>query len=243
MQDSFWIFLDLAAYSIVSENNAGRYYPDYAYCHPLFTRDMRIYSDSKVSAFLSAMPEHWSVRFLNEWNSRMDHRERIYISYDSTNKNCQAGDIEMVEYGHAKQDKGLPVFNYSIAYDRTNRVPLFYEDYPGSIVDVSQFQFMLEKARSYGYRQCGFILDRGYFSKANIRYMDECGYEFIIMVKGMKHLVSALVLKHKGSFETDRSCFIRDYRVYGKTVKAKLYADDDRDRFFHVYHSSTIECS
>lgn len=237
------LFLDLAAYSIVSENNAGQYYPDYAYCHPLFTRDMRIYSDSKVSAFLSAMPEHWSAGFLNEWNSRMDHRERIYISYDSTNKNCQAGDIEMVEYGHAKEDKGLPVFNYSIAYDRTNRVPLFYEDYPGSIVDVSQLQFMLEKARSYGYRRCGFILDRGYFSKANIGYMDECGYEFIIMVKGMKQLVSALVLKHKGSFETDRSCFIRGHKVYGKTVKAKLYADDERDRYFHVYHSSTLECS
>ena len=30
------LFLDLAAYSIVSENNAGQYYPDYAYNHPLF---------------------------------------------------------------------------------------------------------------------------------------------------------------------------------------------------------------
>lgn len=236
-------FLDLASYSIVSENNAGQYYPDYAYCHPLFTQSMRIYSDSKVSDFLSTMPEQWSAEFLNEWNSRRDHRERIYISYDSTNKNCQAGDIEMVEYGHAKDDKGLPVFNYSIAYDKTNRVPLFYEDYPGSIVDVSQLQFMLEKAKSYGYRRCGFILDRGYFSKANIRYMDTCGYEFIIMVKGMKDLVSELVWTNKGSFETDRTCFIRGHKIYGKTVKARLYADDDRDRFFHVFHSSTLECS
>lgn len=31
------LFLDLAAYSIVTENNAGQYYPDYAYNHPLFT--------------------------------------------------------------------------------------------------------------------------------------------------------------------------------------------------------------
>ncbi len=236
-------FLDLAAYTIVSENNAGQYYPDYAYCHPLFTQGMRIYSDSKVSHFLRAMPEHWSAKFLNEWNSRMDHRQKIYISYDSTHKNCQAGDIEMVEYGHAKEEKGLPVFNYAIAYDRTNRVPLFYEDYPGSIVDVSQLQYMLQKANSYGYRRCGFILDRGYFSKANIRYMDECRYDFIIMVKGMKKLVSALVLENKGSFENDRTCFMRGHRVYGKTVKARLYADDERDRFFHLYYSSSRECS
>ena len=30
------LFLDLAAYSIVAENNAGQYYPDYAYNHLFF---------------------------------------------------------------------------------------------------------------------------------------------------------------------------------------------------------------
>lgn len=235
------LFLDLAAYSIVSENNAGQYYPDYAYNHPLFTQDMRIYSDSKVSEFLSTMPEWCSVNFLDRWNEKRDHREKIYISYDSTNKDCQAGDIEMLEYGHSKSGKGLPVFNFSVAYDKTNRVPLFYEAYPGSIVDVSQLQYMLEKAKSYGYRRCGFILDRGYFCKSNIQYMDSCGYEFIIMVKGKKRLVSELVLQHKGSFEVDRSCFIKGHRIYGKTVKAKLFADDEHGRYFHLFHSTALQ--
>ncbi len=235
------LFLDLAAYSIVSENNAGQYYPDYAYTHPLFTQDMRIFSDAKVSEFLSTMPEWCSVEFLNRWNAARDHREKIYISYDSTNKDCQAGDIEMIEYGHSKSGRGLPVFNFSVAYDTTNRVPLFYEEYPGSIVDVSQLQYMLEKAKSYGYRHCGFILDRGYFCKSNIHYMDSCGYEFIIMVKGKKKFISELIGQNKGSFEIDRSCLIRGYRIYGKTVKARLYADDERDRFFHLFHSTALE--
>ena len=235
------LFLDLAAFSIVSENNAGQYYPDYAYNHPLFTQDMKIYSDSKVSEFLSTMPEWCSVDFLDRWNEKRDHREKIYISYDSTNKDCQAGDIEMIEYGHAKSGKGLPVFNFSVAYDKTNRVPLFYETYPGSIVDVSQLQYMLEKAKSYGYRRCGFILDRGYFCKSNIQYMDSCGYEFIIMVKGKKRLVSELVLQHKGSFEVDRSCFIKGHRIYGKTIKAKLFADDKKGRYFHLFHSTALQ--
>lgn len=45
------LFLDLAAYSIISESNANQYYPDYAYNHPLFTREMKLYSDSKVFWF------------------------------------------------------------------------------------------------------------------------------------------------------------------------------------------------
>lgn len=98
------------------------------------------------------------------------------ISYDSTNKNCQAGDIEIVDFRHVKEDKGLPIFNYSIAYDCNNREPLFYETYPGSIFDISQLQLMMNKAASYGYKNAGFILDRGYFSGENIRYMDHLGY-------------------------------------------------------------------
>lgn len=35
------LFLDLAAYSIIMENNAAQYYPDYAFNHPLFTSGMQ----------------------------------------------------------------------------------------------------------------------------------------------------------------------------------------------------------
>jgi len=48
------LFLDLASYSIITENNAGQYYPDYAYNHSLLTSNMHIYSDSKVSNFLGS---------------------------------------------------------------------------------------------------------------------------------------------------------------------------------------------
>lgn len=237
------LFLDFAAYSIVSENNAGQYYPDYAYNHPLNTENMRIYSDTKVSDFLNAITEDQSVEFLNDWNERKDHREKIYISYDSTNKNCQAGDIEMAEYGHAKDEKGLPIFNYAIAYDTHNNEPLFYEKYPGSINDVAQLQFMLGKVKGYGYKKIGFILDRGYFSKGNIEFMDRCGYEFVIMVKGMASFVNQIILDHKGTFENKRVNNIPEYNVSGMTVKKKLYVTDESDRYFHIYHSISKESS
>jgi len=235
------LFLDLASYSIISENNAGQYYPDYAYNHPLFTQGMRIYSDSKVSDFLRAITDNQNVGFLNAWNESKNHREKIYFSYDSTNKSSQAGNIEMVEYGKSKVDNGLPIFNYAIAYDTKNREPLFYETYPGSINDVSQLQFMIDKAKGYGYKKIGFILDRGYFSKGNIEHMDKCGYSFVIMVKGMASFVNQLTLENKGKFENKRVHNISEHRVYGITVKKKMYLTDEKDRYFHIYHSSYKE--
>lgn len=231
------LFLDLASYYLTTENNAGQYYPDYAYNHPLFTPNYKIYSDSTVSKFIGQISVDDSVEFQNEWNAIKKNKDKIYISYNSTNKNYQAGDIELVEYGHAKEDKGLPIFNYSVAYDCNNREPLFYEDYPGSIVDVSQLQCMLDKAKAYGYKNAGFILDRGYFSRENIKYMDKCGYDFVIMVKGMKALVREAIMKAKGTFEDKRKYAIRRFGVNGTTVERKVFPSDESNRYLHIYYS------
>ena len=236
--EQYGLFLDLMAYSLICENNAGQYFPDYAYNHPLFTPDMHIYSDSVVSEFLNSIRIDQSIDFLNEWNESRDHRERIYISYDSTNKICQAGDIELAEIGHSKEGiKDKKVINYSIAYDVENSEPLFYEDYCGSIVDVSQLQYMLERAKGYGYKKIGFILDRGYFSKENIHYMDQCKYDFIIMMKGMKELAAQAIEECTGRFEKNRKNRITEYNVSGMTIKKRLFPSDEKERYFHVYYN------
>ncbi len=239
LEGDYGLLLDLAAYSIITESNRMQHYPDYAYNHPLFTNNMRIYSDSKVSTFLRELTREKSIEFLNLWNDKKDHREKIYISYDSTNKTCQAGDIEVAEFGKSKANDGKPIINVSLAYDRNNKEPLFYEEYAGSIIDVSQLKYMLEKTKEYGYKKIGFILDRGYFSKENIRYIDKCGYDFLIMAKGIKHLVSELVLENKDSFEEERSYYIREYGVQGKTIKSTLYPSDEKERYFHIYYNTS----
>jgi transposase len=233
------LFLDIAAYTIISENNAGQYYPDYAYNHPLFTADMRVYSDSKVSRFLHDLKRDQSIEFQTIWNEKHGSQDQIYVSYDSTNKNCQSGDIDLVEIGHPKDNKHLPVLNFAVAYDTSNSLPIFYEEYSGSIVDVSQLQYMISKAQGYHYKNLCFILDRGYFSEPNIRYMENCGYDFIIMMKGMKSLVKELVLKVKGTFEEDYSFSIPEYHTNGITIKAKLFETDKVDRYFHIYYKDS----
>lgn len=217
------LFMDLAAYSIVTECNAGQYYPDYAYNHPLFKPAFKIYSDTKVSSFFKSVTDDQRINFINDWNKDREHDKAIYVSYDSTNKNVQAGDIEIAEYGHAKDDLAKPVVNVSIGYDHNNREPLFYEEYPRSIVDISQLNYTADKAEGYGYKNIGFILDRGYFSKGNLRYLDEKSMPFIIMAKGNAKFINRFVKKAAGTFETDRTKRITKYHVYGKTIKQNCF--------------------
>ena len=104
------------------------------------------------------MTDDQRIGFINLWNDGREHDEQLYISYDSTNKNCQAGEIELAEHGHTKDDKNEPIINYSMGYDHTNRKPLFYEEYPGSMVDVSRLDYMISKAEGYGYHNMGLFL-------------------------------------------------------------------------------------
>lgn len=232
------IIMDLAAYSIITEGNAAQYYPDYAYNHPFFTQEMKQYSDSRVSDFFRELNEEQRQNFLELWNKKSDKDERIYISYDSTNKNCEAGDISMVEFGAAKVDTGAPIFNYAVGFDTSNELPLLYEKYPGSINDVSQLQYMIAKVKSYGYRNIGFILDRGYFSKENLNFMDQNGFSFVIMVKGLKDLVRDLVLKNKGTFESEWGSQVPEFGVYGKTIHTFIYSSDTKKRYVHLYYNA-----
>lgn len=97
----------------------------------------------------------------------------IYISYDSTNMNCVAGNLELAEYGHAKDNPNLPQVNMSLGYNQTGNRPLFYSLYPGSIIDNTECEKMVERAKYYECENMGFILDRGYFSIKNIRYFEK----------------------------------------------------------------------
>ena len=74
------LLLDFAAYAIISENNAAQHYPEYAYNHPSLTPRHRIYSDSTISRFLSEINADQGNAFLNRWNDKSNHKERIYIS-------------------------------------------------------------------------------------------------------------------------------------------------------------------
>lgn len=95
------------------------------------------------------------------------------------------------------------------------------------------------KLTAYGYKRMGFILDRGYFSRENIRCLDEKKCPFVMMVKGCKQLVSSIIKEHRHRFESKRDCFISAYHVYGTSVKAAIPGmEKEHQRYFHLYYST-----
>lgn len=236
------IFIDFAFYEIITSSNVAQHFGSFAYRHPTFSPKMHIYSDTVIGKAFEEITSDERQVFLNAWNRDKDKSKLIYVSYDSTNRHTKAGNIEEAEYGKPKDGKtDVPIINQGQAYDTDNRVPLFYESYPGSINDVSMLQFLIEKCIAYGYLSLCFILDRGYFSRENLFYMDSKEYHFLIMAKGNAKFIRSLVEEAMGTFEVERKFLIRKFMIQGTTIVRKVFPDDIRDkpRYVHVYYDET----
>jgi hypothetical protein len=67
--------------------------------------------------------------------------------------------------------------------------------------------------------------------------MDQCKYDFIIMMKGMKELAAQAIEECAGRFEKNRKNRITEYNVSGMTIKKRLFPSDEKERYFHVYYN------
>jgi transposase len=227
---------DLVCYMIIRQTSAMQHYSEFAWNH--YTASIKNWDDCRISEFLKNDVRYAQIeRFLAMWNEIQPEHSGVYISYDSTNMNTKAEGVEMAEYGYAKDDDSVPQVNISYAVNQEDATPLFYEMYPGSIIDNSQCTHMVERAKEYGYRNIGLILDRGYFSMANIRYFDKNGYNFVMMVKTSSTIVADKIAEARLSLSTKAKYYIPEHEVYALTKEGKI-ADDKSVRYFHIYYDN-----
>ena len=225
--------LDLATYMMMTENNVMQYFEDYGYHHALFNESN--FTDSTIGRLFDNMNKKDMDLFIRAW-VKMHADKDIYISYDSTNMNCVAGNLELAEYGHAKDNPDLPQVNMSLGYNQTGNKPLFYSLYPGSIIDNTECEKMVERAKYYECENMGFILDRGYFSIKNIRYFEKNGYDYILMTKGNARFVQEAVEECQAILRNGYTNYIEEHELYGMTLEKDLFGTG-KTEYVHVYYN------
>ena len=174
-------------YYFFRRESASQLYMYYLYDH--YTELNYIPSESKLSRFFTEYLSHERISaFLEKWMeyrcSRLPNGSAIDIAFDSTSFNISSGHVLSAEYGKAKVDEGLPQVNVAYFLDRKSGIPIYFDLYYGSIIDMSHCQVALEKIKAVKNDLKGsFVMDRGYFCSENIEYMSDSGYLFMCMGK------------------------------------------------------------
>lgn len=225
---------NLISYIVVAQSSTFQHYPQFMRSHLQIGDDIR--SDSYLSKLLREGIAHDRImETLRLWNKLHDGLSSVYVGYDSTNFNTSADGVEFAEYGKAKDDPSIPQVNFAMAVSQADSTPLYYDLYPGSIVDMSECDRMVEQMSDYGYKKVGFLFDRGYFTPDNVRYLDRKGYQFMMMLKENR-LVRSLINEQADRLRDQTECFLVNQNVSGVTIRRKLYDDDKNERYFHIYY-------
>ena len=118
------------------------------------------------------------------------------LIYDITSLSSYSQKIDLLEYGYNRDGFDLPQVNLSLIVDIDLGIPLMYDVYPGSIVDVSTLKNTIKKINAQGVRNYTLIMDRGFFSTANVEELVSSNLSFIIppasTLKSVKEAISAI---------------------------------------------------
>ena len=170
-------------------------------------------------------------RFFSAFSSRM--KPESSLLYDITTIASYSVN-NMFEYGHAKDHGDLPEINLSLVMERRRFLPILFEIYPGSIVDVSTLAITLDRIRNL-VPAVVIILDRGFFSLDNLRLLHEYGYIIAATYsrKEVKHVFSANMRVLDSADNTimynDKPIFAMhvEFSIGDLAVKGYLYHDLD----------------
>ncbi len=89
-----------------------------------------------------------------------------------------------MRYGKNKDHEHLPQINLNLLFGQQSRLPFYYRKLAGNIPDVKTLSKLLADMNTLGYEKIKVVLmDRGFFSAANINGLYKQHLKFLIAGK------------------------------------------------------------
>lgn len=231
------LIMNLLCYYLIRECSKSQLFKFYQYEH--YTKLNYIPSESTLSNLFSKSISRESINaFLQEWLNTSISRNKcvIDIDFDSTNFNVNSNGVNFAERGHPKIDEGLPQVNVAYFIDRETSLPMFYDLFYGSIIDMNHCKTAVEKIHCINENaKISFIMDRGYFSKSNIEYIENNNFHFMCMGKDCG-ILNQLIDQY------DSSIYKAENRVmgsiYGIKLKGEAFSTSNKKYNIYLYFDS-----
>ncbi|MFB6367967.1 transposase, partial [Paenibacillus elgii] len=109
--------------------------------------------------------------------------EKEYWAYDTTTLSSYSECLKQVKYGMNKEHDPLPQINLALLFGEQSNLPFYYRKLPGNISDVQTVKKLLADMDFFTYKKIKLVMDRGFYSEANINAMYQHHLKFLIGVK------------------------------------------------------------
>ncbi len=233
------MIFSLLEYYIIRRDSTAQLYKYYRRNH--YSELNYIPSESTISNLFTEFLDHEVIfDFCQKWMKRrvekMGKNGVIDIDFDSTNYNVSSTGIIAGEYGKPKVDEGLPQVNVAYFLDRKTGIPIYFDLYYGSIIDMAHCQNALEKIQAIKNDIRGsFVMDRGYFSMDNIQYFEKNGFDYLCMGKSNSLLTKYIDMYPPEVIGDPRNRVFSTY--YGLHFKGQVFKKDAKERNVYLFYN------
>lgn len=210
--DNYLQILSIAYYLILEDRNPLSRFPRWAAIHHHPHGD--VISSQRSSELFASITEDARQRFFNLQGKRRVDSE--YLAYDSTSISSYSKCLKQVRYGKNKDHEPLAQINLTLLFGQQSRLPFYYRKLSGNIPDVKTLRKLLVDMNTLGYEKIKVVLDRGFFSAANINDLYKNHMKFLIAAK----LSLKFVMTH---LDTVRDK-IRTWPTYNQAYQLYMYS-------------------
>ena len=214
---------------------------EYAHRHP----HGDVIPSQRSSELFASITEEAKQRFFRLQGKRRIEKE--FLAYDNTSISSYSQCLRQVRYGKNKDHEHMPQINLALLFGQQSRLPFYYRKLAGNIPDVKTLKKLLADMNTLGYEKFKVVLDRGFFSAANINDLYKHHMKFLIAAK----ISLKLVKDHLDSVREKMrnwTNYSQDYQLYTYSIPVtwnysqnRPYKKDTikakRRMYLHLYFS------
>lgn len=211
--DTYQQILSIVYYLILEENSALSRFGKWSHLHrhPFGENIPSQRSSELFASITEAAKEHF---FTLQGKRRM---EQEYWAYDTTSISSYSQQLAQVQYGHNKEHDPLAQINLAIVFGQSSNLPFYYRKLAGNIPDVLTIKQLLRDMKQMGASRVKWVMDRGFYSKANVNMLYRQHQKFLLSLS----LSRTLARTHLDPlYDTFRSFehYHPDYELYYRSV-------------------------
>jgi transposase len=242
--DTYQQILSTAYYLIMEDKNPLSRFPKWAATHK-HPYGKNIPSQRSSELFASISEDARNRFFRLQGKRRM---EKEYWAYDTTSISSYSRCLKQVRYGMNKDHDPLPQINLAMLFGEESNLPFYYRKLAGNIPDVKTVRNLLADIDFLGYDKIKLVMDRGFYSEANINDLYYNHLKFLIAAKKSLMFVKAGLDNVRDSIRTWTN-YHQKHDLYACT--AKIEWDYSRERpykadilkgkrrmYMHIYFNS-----
>ncbi len=194
----------------------------------------------RISELLPHLTEDLQNTFFQGWLKRRGSGGTL--CYDITSVSSYGKNNDLIEWGYNRDGERLEQLNLALLSGRDNGLPLWYTPLAGSLHDGKSLRALVDELTKLECGRFALVMDRGFYSQANINYLVEKKIHFMIPIPNTASWHKLLIREHRSHMfsnvdgyipSTDGGRLLQSITVY------RPFADGSRG-WVHIYYDSKI---